>query len=232
MNRKDVQNGIIRSWNVVNELGLGETISTPAPLGINEEFRDQLLASQSSYVDIYRTGLRLSHYNFLLSDYSFFQFSWAYQDHVRYCYYPNPFIATEESAAELNESRDMLAAGLINMDDYLDLLGDAESTVGVPPIRYENSPTQHDGLFHPCSHFHLGHHEDNRWAINRIITPFAFTLLILKHYYGPRWREFGADDRDEFRNKFESELIREKMNCRLIGNDLFLPDEAKSFFFS
>jgi len=232
MNRPDIQSGIVRAWKVAVSLGLGETISTPAPLSVNDEFRDSALSSESQYHNIYLLGLRLSYYNFLISDYSFFQFSWFTRDHVRYAYYPNPFISSESDLADLRHWRDMLATGFISLDDYLDVLRDSKPGIGVPPIRYENATGQHRGLQHPCSHFHIGHHEDNRWASNRVITPLAFTLLVLKQYYGAVWREVGTDSSDEFGNRFESKLIQEKMNCRPMDYVLFLPAEARSFFFS
>jgi hypothetical protein len=232
MDRRDVQSGIIRAWNVVDSLALGETISSPVPLPVNEEFRDVVLSGESTYVSIYLTGLGLSHYNFLMTDYSFFQFSWTSPDHVRYAYYPNPFVVGEDNLSEIRQWRELLENGSITLEDYLSILRDAQSGIGVPPVRYESAPDQHKGLQHPSSHFHIGHHQDNRWAINRTITPLAFTLLILKHYYGPAWREMGTDEQDEFGNRFEAQLIREKMNCRLIGDVLFLPAEARSFFFS
>jgi hypothetical protein len=36
MDRRDVESGIHRAWVVVQELGLDETYSNGAPLGVNE----------------------------------------------------------------------------------------------------------------------------------------------------------------------------------------------------
>jgi hypothetical protein len=229
MERRDVQNGIHRSWEMVYRLDLGETFSNGASLGVNEEFRDLVLADESSYLRIYLAGINLSHYNFLLIDYSYFQFSWSSPDRVRYAYYPNPF---EGNAADFKRRRELVESGLITQDEYLSILHDARLDPRVPLLRYEYAPDQHKGLHHPCSHFHIGHHGDNRWALNRLLTPLAFTLLILKLYYGSVWRDLGLDEADECGNSFEAKLIEEKRNCRLIGDALFSAIEARSFFFS
>ena len=84
-------------------------------------------------------------------------------------------------------------------------------------------------LRHPCSHFHLGHHSENRWAINRVLTPLAFTLLVLKQYYSEEWEVLGDNAQVEFGNIFEGELIQERTNCRAIGDDLFTANEGRSF---
>jgi hypothetical protein len=62
------------------------------------------------------------------------------------------------------------------------------------------------------------------------LTPFAFTLWILKQYYGSEWTEFGDDEADDFGNTFESKLIAEKMECRLVVPAHFTEAEARSFF--
>src|SRR5208282_3394242 len=79
-----IQKGIFRSWKAVDELGMGETFASPAPLGVVDEFRKLILSDDADYIAVYLTGLRLSHYNFLLTDYSYFQFSYSNIDCVRY----------------------------------------------------------------------------------------------------------------------------------------------------
>ena len=114
----------------------------------------------------------------------------------------------------------------------MSILRDARLNPQAPLLRYEHAPDQYQELHHPCSHFHIGHHADNRWALNRVVTPRAFTLLILKHYYGSVWRDLGHDEADECGNGFETKLIEEKTRCRSIGDSLFSALEARSFFFA
>jgi hypothetical protein len=229
MERHEVQNGIYRSWEIVDSMDLGETISNGAPLGVNEDFRNLILSSETSYLSIYLAGLNLSHYNFLLIDYSYFQFSWSSPDNLRYAYYPNPF---EGTATDFKRRRELVESGLITQDEYLSILRDAGLDPRAPLLRYEHAPSQYEALHHPCSHFHIGHHADNRWALNRLLTPLAFTLLILKQYYGSEWREIGYDEGNECSNVFETKLIEEKTRCRQIENTLFSALETRSFFFS
>ena len=232
MKRKDVQSGIVRSWELVRTLKLGATISSSAPIAINEEFRKVILSVDASYVTIFTTGLRLSHYNFQLTDYSFFQFGWSSLDHVRYSFYPNPFLTDwRVNASALTEWKEQLDCELITRDENLDLLRDLEPEVRVPIVRYENAPDQYKAFNHPCSHLHIGHHEGNRWPLSRILTPLAFTQLILKLYYGSAWQQFGADEADTCGNSLESKLIQERMNCRSIDAGLFTDDREKKLSF-
>jgi len=229
MDKPKIQKGIFRSWEAVNDLGMGETFATPAPLGVVDEFRKLILSDDADYIAVYLTGLRLSHYNFLLTDYSYFQFSYSNIDCVRYAFYPNPFA---HNLADFKRWQELVEAGYLTQEEYLGMLRDARADFRVPIIRYENAPEQHKGLRHPCSHFHIGHHSDNRWAINRVLTPLAFVLLVIKQYYGSVWREAGDDETDAFGNILEASLVRERANCRLIDEALFTKAEERSFFFS
>jgi hypothetical protein len=130
------------------------------------------------------------------------------------------------------EEHDIFGDGVNSRSpEYLSMLRDARLDPRVPLLRYEHAPDQYKGLHHPCSHFHIGHHADNRWALNRLLTPLAFTLLILKLYYGSVWRDLGLDEADKCGNSFETALIEEKTNCRPIRDALFSALEARSFFF-
>lgn len=228
MNRQTVQSGVRRAWDIISAIGLSETFSNPAPLLVSEEFR-KLVLSDCDYITVYLAGLRLSHYNFLLADYSYFQFSISKDDHVRYAYYPNPFA---HNIADFKRRQELVGAGMVTQEEYLGMLADTRGDYRVPIIRYENAPDQHTGLNHPCSHFHIGHHSENRWPIRRLLTPFAFVMLIIKQYYGEAWRAAGDDEGDAFGNKFETELVRERSNCRMIDSELFTAFEERSFFFS
>lgn len=232
MNRDDVQNGIRRSWSVVESLGLGESFSSPAPLVPSDEFKALALSEEAKYSDVYLSGLRTSSYNFVLIDYSYFQFGWSEQDSVRYAYLPNPFIGGERNIQNFRRHRKLLENGHITYEEYHALLADASPEVRVPLIRYENAPGQRKEFRHPCSHLHIGHHSDNRWALGRVVTPVAFCLLILKQYYAGEWSMYGDDDAVEFKNKLEGQLIAERQNCRVLGDDMFSANEARSFHFS
>jgi hypothetical protein len=61
MERRDVQESIYRSWEMVSLMNLGETFSNGAPLGVNEEFRDLILSDESRYITVYLAGINLSH---------------------------------------------------------------------------------------------------------------------------------------------------------------------------
>ncbi|WP_140863987.1 DUF2290 domain-containing protein [Myxococcus xanthus] len=231
MDRNSISNGINRSWTALEKLGLAESFSNSGPLGVNPTFRDLVLSEESRYVDIYSTGLSLSHYNILLTDYSYFQFSWDKKDNVRYAYYPNPYVAGKSNESiNFKRRRNLVNTGVITQEEYLSMLRDSNDELRVPLIRYENAPEQHKGLKHPCSHMHIGHHGENRWPLNRVLTPTAFTLWITKQYYSDEWWILGKDDQNEFGNILEHELVKEKANCRPVASEYFLDLEARSFY--
>jgi hypothetical protein len=147
---------------------------------------------------------------------------------VRYAYFPNPFQPRGANWG-LSEAARAAEEGMTH-DEYLELLQGFSPEVRIPLIRYENAPDQYRSLAHPTSHLHIGHHDDNRWPLNRVLTPLAFTLLMVKHYYGDVWRLRGLDEGDPCGNRLETALINEKMNCRIVENALFSNNESRSFF--
>jgi hypothetical protein len=231
MDKHQVRQGILRSWHLANAVDLAGTFSMPEPLVVDESFRTIALSGTASYVELYLSGLRLSQYNFLLVDYSFFQFGWTAREHVRYAFYPNPFASRPDALEDVRRYEDDVRSGVLSYDDYLDILREFTPEPRVPLIRYDSAPTQYRELRHPACHFHIGHHADNRWAVRRLLTPLAFTALMVKHYYGGNWRRHGDDETAEGGNSLEASLLREKIDCRLIDPTRFSIVEDKSFFF-
>jgi len=233
MNRQDVQSGIHKSWDLADRLGLAAAFSNPNLLPLNTEFRDAILSADSTYIDVFLIAMNLSHHNIILSDYSYFQFSMERDGYVRYAYYPNPFVSGKESeTTSFKKLNELLENDFISHEQYLSLLDSKKTLNGKPMWRYENAPDQRKRFFHPCSHFHIGFHSENRWPLKRTLTPLAFTMLVFKQYYGEEWRAFGDDDDPEVSNSFERALIQERQNCHIVPDDLFEKIEERAFFFS
>jgi hypothetical protein len=233
MNREDVRSGIAQVWRAAEELGIAEIYSNPSPLSVNTEFRDLILSNTSTYIDVYNKALGLSHYNLLLSDYSFFQFSIEGNDNVRYAFYPNPYVSSSNEYSDWFRSRqEMVQAGFLTHEEFLSLLADKVGVGAVPLLRYENAPAQRKKFHHPCSHFHIGFHSENRWPVRRVLTPLAFGLLVFKMYYGSCWRAVGDDEHAEVQNSFDRTLILERTRCYMVSDILFEAEEERAFYFS
>jgi len=170
----------------------------------------------------------------MLTDLAFFQFSHSSPEDVRYAYYPNPYV-TDRSAKDpalIDDLRFALEAEELNSEEYLSVLSEVETDVRAPLIRYENAPKAYSELRHPCSHFHIGHNVDNRWAVNRVLSPLAFTMLVLKHYYAPSWDARWTELEGKLQNTLEQRLISEKTGCHPVAPEMFSELEKRSFFFS
>ena len=78
MDGRRLQRSIAKSWRAIHELGLGASFANPVSLPVSTDFRDISLAPDARYEEIYRKGMELVHYNIMLTDYSYFQFSWFF----------------------------------------------------------------------------------------------------------------------------------------------------------
>ncbi len=194
------------------------------------EFRELVLRPAPSYRDIFMCGLRNSDYNYLLLDYSFFQFTFYSKIHYRFAFYPNPFVVPGGYFDTLDRR---LADGEITFEEYSENVSAQPYELSKPPIRFELDRQAYVQLLHPAAHFHIGNHAENRWPTCRCLTPRSFCLLIVKMYYGDRWSS-GIDSTpgDSFRNRFDRYFNKEKLSCDLLEPAFFHENERGQIHFA
>lgn len=232
MDARSVQRSISKSWTVVQQMGLGRSFANPTSLPISEAFRDISLANNARYEEIYRKGMELVHYNFMLTDYSYFQFSWFSKDNVRYAYYPNPFARERSMLADHQRLRELEEAGWLTHEEWLAVISDHHVANRDPMIRFEHAENEYRAFHHPCAHLHIGHPPRGRWCVARVLTPVAFTMLILKHQYPQEWQSRGNDRADATTgNTFETHLLKERQSLEEIALAFFSHTERQTFRF-
>jgi hypothetical protein len=177
------------SWNLVSSrFEIGRSFIWNNTLPVSIEFRDVTLDEASTYSMIYRCGLRLSHHNFLLKDYSYFQFSREGSSSWRLAYFPNPWVAGVDTAArQLEKWESQEATGELSHEEVSMLMDEFEYYGSIPPVRFEYSANQYKEIAHPAAHFHIGRDGNNRWPVAVAIGPSLFTMLIAKLYYPKQW---------------------------------------------
>lgn len=195
----------------------------------SREFLEFALTASTPYRDLFLCGLRNSDYNFLFSDYAYLQFTFTEKQHYRFAYYPNPFVSSENTARELDE---MVHEGLINFEEYSNIVSDHSYEITKPLIRFELDCAAYVRLTHPAAHFHIGMHAENRWPVCRRLTPRGFSLLLVKLYYGSEWANgLLAHETDGFMNRFDRYLVKEKSACELLNAGLFHEQERCQMHF-
>jgi hypothetical protein len=224
------EDSIARAWHWVDKANLGRTISTSASLPVNTEFRNASLRGDARYSQIYMLGLSQSHYNFLLNDYSYFQFTHKAEDDLRYAFYPNPFRNNIENDGPKRWS-ELLEAGMITAEEYAGMLSSAGHEHTLPFFRYEIAASQYKPGNHPYAHFHIGFYGEDRWAVRRFLSPAAFTLLMLKMYYGAAWKGFEAEDVKPYGNSMDKALAEAKAACRELAGEKEFDEIDQSLFF-
>ena len=65
-----------------------------------------------------------------------------------------------------------------------------------------------------------------------MLTPFAFTMLMLKHQYPQEWQSVGKNSADATTgNTFETYLLKERRSLQQIALAFFSPIERQTFRF-
>lgn len=154
-----------------------------------------------NYTDVYQVGLSLSHYNFILKDLAYFQFSHASESEWALAYYPNPRVSgCPDAFNQFSRLRDEVDRGEINDEEFSLLVSSLHTGNYIPRIRFEYSESQYKCVRHPGAHFHIGMSGEDRWASSRKLSPRSFGLLIAKHYYPDIWwrkSRFSLDEKDQ-----------------------------------
>lgn len=234
MNEGDFRRGIASAYNYAKALELAGDFILPTSLTPSNVSREVTLRGDATYEEVYLSGLRMRDYNFQLFDYGYFQFSYeSDRPDVRYAFYPNPFIGSDESIVrELASLLQQVEDEEIDYEEYLALAAEIRHPKHPPPIRYENAPGQYRAVRHPCSHFHFGHHDANRWTVRRVLTPAAFSLIVYKHFYSISWDRCGGVRINADVVPMDTLYRDARQNCRALGGDLFSDEEAVQFHFA
>ena len=127
--------------------------------------------------------------------------------------------------------REYVEEGLVTIEEFLHRAAEIRNSQHAPLLRYENAPDAYVEFLHPCSHFHFGHHSENRWAIQRVLSPLGFALIVFEQFHSSLWQSASSLNifgRTDLPRGF---LSAEKYNCRVLPAQLFSAQEAELFSF-
>lgn len=229
MNEKEFVLSLRAAHNFFDEIGVAQPLVGPISLPVHAQFNQLALDTEIPYADVFSCGLKLGHYNFRLTDFSYLHFSYSNEDDVRYAFYPSPF--TKESMGTLAMlERRLGAASAEDVELLLNFAASAEVNSNRPVVRYEYNKKQYRHGLHPVSHLHIGTFGDDRWPIFPRLTPLAFAMLIAKLYYRPYWEAVTVGEGQDRTNEFDDALAQERKKCAGTPDDYF-EFEAKAFYF-
>ena len=144
----------------------------------------ELLRASGSYVELYSRYLTLQAHDYLLDDGSFFFFRRNLADRtlLSYGYFESPYNGSSytQFTTEFGEPEG-------SWEEYEEYCAQRSSKPHVLPLRYDWSPCLYREGAHPASHLHMGHESELRLAVDAMLTPLQFVLLILRHFYVKVW---------------------------------------------
>lgn len=204
----------------------------------SERFNKTSLTSDD-YVEIYEAGLSLSHYNVLLRDFAYFQFSYTSENEFALAYYPNPRLSGSASArAQLGELERERDAGELSADEFDELAACMPVRTFIPRIRFEYSERQYSQIRHPGAHFHIGMSGEDRWSSSRQMSPLSFAMLMTKFYYPDVWwpqSRFSQPKSEQSREAAIASCVDERLIASIKGDgvsNFFGESERLTFHFT
>lgn len=229
MSNPEFAKSIANLWKILSDAELEETFSNPNSLKASSDFKKIAMDPESNYEDIYLSGARNSDYNIMMRDHSFFQFK-ENTDGCRLAFYPNPFFgADKKKLAETSEMREFVDEGIMSIEDYLHAISEIRSPTQAPLIRYEYSIDGYRHLEHPCGHLHVGAHSENRWPVERYLTPKVFGMFVIRLYYFEHWRKIPAIQSGKEKISIDEYFMRKKSACPKTPEE-HLSDQERRLF--
>lgn len=197
-------------------------------LSIRKFSEDFFRISQSNdYEKIYKVAMENMDFDFVLVDDSIFQFSCIQNERslkkgtIRYAYYENPrSYMTYEEFLSTNEIEDEEGSESF-LDYYEQEKAEARLKNSVTPFRYDYDYIHYEAIHHPVSHMHIGHNNNVRIPLNKVITPAIFVIFVLRNVYLKEWKQ--AFDKERFREL----CLSAKKSCQDLDLDFFNEDEKK-----
>lgn len=179
------------------------------------------IRSNKELADAYIKEVNDNNFSFLLKDESFFQFHFEKMENskckLRYIFFQFPYeFPTYEQFLKEVYNAEFSDAGYSCHEFYSQAASEADLKNHIAFLRYDYSEEDYKEGIHSASHIHLGFSKTMRLGIDKILSPEAFTLFILKQIYIPEWSSMVCNP------KLRSNLRSFKRNCpSLMDSSLF-----------
>ncbi|WP_146448833.1 DUF2290 domain-containing protein [Vibrio kanaloae] len=97
------------------------------------------------------------------------------------------------------------------------------------PLRVDIHPEQYHKVHHSVSHLHIGHDNESRLPIKKIMTPFAFVGFVISTFYPKQWRLLREDSLIPEADFLQLNQTLDSITSR--HNDKWCPVEEENRFY-
>jgi hypothetical protein len=144
----------------------------------------------------------------MLSDNSILKFKYADSDHkLSFQFYECPFICQTYKEFLIDNELEEDHEDKIFTDYYENYLQQCIPKENPVMIRYDLDPSSYFEGLHPISHIHVGHKNQIRLGINKILNPKSFMSFILRQNYPTIWKSIITTE-----NEWKNYFLKEKSN--------------------
>ncbi|WGH74941.1 DUF2290 domain-containing protein [Tenacibaculum tangerinum] len=193
----------------------------------NDDF-DPSIYRKKSYIDNWKSLIADNIYSFMLTDNSILNFKLnADKRHISFTFYECPFECLSYKEYLVDNDIEITYENKTFIDYYEVYLHQCERKENPLMVRYDfDEKSYYQGL-HPVSHLHIGHKNQVRIGLNKILTPKAFTSIILRQNYPAYWKTI-LKSKNDWKNSF----IQEKLRLVDINQDNWQTLDSSEFHLS
>ncbi|UJH92077.1 DUF2290 domain-containing protein [Antarcticibacterium sp. 1MA-6-2] len=150
---------------------------------------DPSVYRKKNYLENWKSLISDNIYSFMLTDNSILNFKLDIDNRkISYTYYECPFKSLSYKEYLIDNDIDFEEDSKIFIDYYEVYLHQCEQKENPLMIRYDYDENSYFEGVHPASHLHVGHKNQVRLGLNKILTPKSFTSIILRQNYPAYWK--------------------------------------------
>lgn len=160
-----------------------------------------------NYTENWQSLIADNIYNFILSDNSILNFKIS-ESTLSFTFFECPFICQTYKEFLIENELESEYEDKIFNDYYEIYLHQCTLKENPSMIRYDLDFNSYYSGLHPVSHMHIGHKNQVRLGLNKILNPKSFTSFILRQNYPALWKSLIQTDNDwiNYFNKEKSVL--------------------------
>jgi hypothetical protein len=191
-----------RGFDLLKELDLGPYRNQ---FPITDQDTTDRLRNSTGYVETYNNYIDLQAYDILLEDGSilFFRHNLVDETLLSYGYLESPYSGLSYRQFVREYYGEQLHDDIRAVQEYDDYRAQLPLRSHVIPLRYDWSPSLYREGAHPAAHLHVGFETEMRLAVDALLTPVQFILLVVRHFYVTVWESTACD---------HAEIIREALS--------------------
>ncbi len=168
---------------------------------------DAAIYRSKKYIENWKSLISDNIYNFILTDNSIFKFYLSpSESKISFTFYECPYICLSYKDYLTSNDLEEDFENKMFLDYYEVYVHQCEIKENPVMVRYDLDYNSYLEGLHPVSHIHIGHKNQIRIVLKKILSPKSFVSFIFRQNYPAHWKLISSS-----KNEWKNYFIKEKL---------------------